>query len=68
MEEWVRVGAREGEFRVDEDAVEEDLSLREKRPIVDVVVASEQDGEWIEVGYLVAPSLAGKLTSRQDDD
>lgn len=46
MEEWVRVGAREGEFRVDEDAVEEDLSLREKRPIVDVVVASEQDGEW----------------------
>ena len=42
----MRVGAREGEFRVDEDAVEEDLSLREKRPIVDVVVASEQDVEW----------------------
>lgn len=41
------MGAREGEFRVEEEAVEEDLSLREKMPIIVVlVVVLKQDGEW----------------------
>jgi hypothetical protein len=31
------VGAREGEFMVEEEALEDDLSLREKSPIVAVV-------------------------------
>jgi hypothetical protein len=67
VEEWVRVGAREGEFRVDEEAVEEDLSLREKRPIVDVVVVSELDGEW-DCCLLLSwgRGLAGRLKSRRD--
>ena len=70
VEEWVRVGAREGEFRVDEEAVEEDLSLREKRPIVvDVVVALEQVEEW-DRGWLSRGAGVGgeDLRSRQDDD
>lgn len=47
VEDWERV-AREGEFRADEDVVDEDLSLREKRPIVADVV--QEDREWGGVG------------------
>ena len=69
----MRVGARDGEFRVEEEAVEEDLSLREKRPIVVLaVVVLEQDGEWdggwrmdegrltLDVGLSRGRGLAGK--------
>jgi hypothetical protein len=37
----VRVGAREGDSRVDDEAVEENLSFLEKRPIVGIVVVLE---------------------------
>ena len=67
VEEWVRVGAREGEFRVEEDAVEEDLSLREKRPIVEGVVVSEQDGEWDRGWYYRGAEIVrGRLKLRQE--
>jgi hypothetical protein len=47
VEECVNVGAREGEFRVEEEAFEEDLSLREKMPIIAVLAfVVKQDGEW----------------------
>jgi hypothetical protein len=62
----VRVGAREGEFRAEEEAVEEGLSLREKRPIVVlVVVVLEQNGEWdggwtLDVGFIAGPTFGGE--------
>lgn len=40
VEECVNVGAREGDSRVEEEAFEEDLSLREKMPIIAVLVSS----------------------------
>lgn len=57
----MRVGGSEDESRVDEEAVEEDLSLREKTPIVAMLsFCSRKRVGWMDVGFIVGPRFGGE--------